>query len=143
MVELLRSVDEQAVYLAQPCRLEDRPGLYIREIFNRSRYIRKLQRLGMEFSNENHVRLTPRRTFLSDAWGEFRPAFVIWLDQDEDPKKVTVKSRGLGATTLGMYRLGAMPPKELPHLVGVLQSAPLVSATNPRAVVAHLRDVLR
>ena len=140
LLSLLVHADREANYLLQPCRLDGRPGLYAREIFNRSAYRRKLERLGVSFSGENHARLTPRGTFYSAAWGEFKPAFVLWLDEfDDDPTRVIPKQRGLAATLIGGYRLGNIPPSELGDLVAALKSAPMLSAGDPKALVAHLR----
>ncbi|MDQ3987252.1 MAG: hypothetical protein M3280_12250 [Actinomycetota bacterium] len=141
-VEVIRSHKDEAFYLLQPCRLEGRIGVYAREIFNRSSYIRKLNRSGMEFSGENHVRLTGRGTFESAAWGEFKPSFIIWLDELDDPRQVVVKSQALSSALLGPYRIGQMPAAELKSLIDATRTAPMVSAGEPTAVVEHLRSAI-
>jgi hypothetical protein len=142
LLAAFRSSSEKSMYLMKACRLDGRIGVYAGEVYNRSNYIRKLGKRGIEFDGEGYLELTPRNTFRSEDYGEFRPSFMIVAMAASDQQTVALESKAMAAMTAARYRMGPMPPHEVAPLLRTISGAQLVSASTPRDVIDHLRRVL-
>ena len=138
-VELATEAWRRPTYLLQPCVLDGRPGLYARDLLNRSAFRARLRRLGVEFTEDPFVTFTDTDRFNCRDWGDFEPSFVITPGYEpEDPDEIMESTDALLAFRLATFRMGAIEPQELKRLVRVCTGLDSASAKNAEAIVARL-----
>lgn len=126
-------------YLTHPVEANGKVGLYVRDIYNRSAFRRRLARLGMRFGDDPFARLTERGFFSSSDFGEFRPGFIILDEADpEEPKKIVTTRGALIPFHFAILRFGAIPPSELSTLTRALKNTPAISAGDANVLMAAL-----
>jgi hypothetical protein len=138
-VEAMVAAPRKRPYLLQPCRLEERMGLYWRDIYNRSAYRSKLVRLGVTFSEDPYPRFTEEGAFKCEDWGAFIPDFAILAVDSTDPDGVEVIGGGLLVFGAATGRFGHASAEELGQLARMLRGVVAVSSDSPASVVDHLR----
>ena len=120
--------ERRPVYTVHACRIDGVPGLYARDLFNRSIDRRRFQRLGVEFAQKPLVTFDGDR-FSTDGWESFEPKFSL-LVGSSDEGGATELSGGLVPFTLASYRFGPIGPRELSRLVRVCDAMKVVAAED-------------
>lgn len=135
---MVRGAVERPTYLLQACRIEGRDGLYVRDLFNRSAYRRKLGRLGMDFAERPFVCLDSRGKWVSDDWPSFEPSYFVFASGSDDPTEVVTSTSGLLLFQVAAYRLRAIPPSELTRLADACKPLEVIAAGDPQVLVSRL-----
>lgn len=135
-VDAIKRSSIESVYTLRACRIGDATGLYGRDMFARSLYKRKLQRLGVEFDDKPFVTFRDDH-FESDAFGLVRPDFVI-LDGESDEGTVMRVGGAMLPFVVVTFRLGAVPAVELSNLVRCLDGVPAMSADEPAVLLREI-----
>jgi hypothetical protein len=129
---------QRATFLLTPCRVGVRTGLYGRDVFNRSIFRIKLERLGVEFATDPYVTLEEDGTFTSAEWGRVEPSFVILNGAGATPEEVITSEGALLTLNLATFRLGPLAAGELAALTRSVAGVRSVAAIEPAAVAAAL-----
>lgn len=141
MVEATFYVPQRSTYLLHACRFDGMKGLYGQDFHNRSVFRSKLQRQGMEFSEEPYTRFNPDGVFECSDWGAFEPSFVVLRnasDHTQDPNEL-IETRGAAlAFALTAYRLGMAGPAEVSRIVQMVKGVRAFSALTPEPVARAL-----
>lgn len=139
VVAIVRS-HERPTYCFHPIRFDDRFGLYGRDLFNRSIYRKRLERLGVTFSADPYPRLTEHGAFECDDWGEISPEVVVLAADDvEHPERVVRTGGALLPFSFLTMRFGQVGPSEIRLVTSMSKRMTAVSAEDPAAVMAYLR----
>ena len=139
VAEIAHQAWERPTYLLQACALDDRVGLYSRDLMNRSAFRTRLRRLGVEFAEDPFVTFTESSRFKCRDWGEFEASFVITAGYDNnDPDLIIESTHALLAFQLTTFRMGSIGPKELRRLVAACHGVQSAAAKNPEAVMSRL-----
>jgi hypothetical protein len=118
----VRNAENVPTFMMQACKYDNRIGLYSRDLCRRTSLRVRLQRLGLAFSNDPWVTLTPEGNFQTTDWGRFRPEFQIAFSaKGEDDPLEEVKGARV-SFLMATYRLGLIPATELHHLVNLVTS---------------------
>ena len=141
MVNAVAAAPGQPTYLVNACRFGQRDGLYIRDLFNRAAYRRKLSRQGMLFADDPFVRLEANGTFRNLDWGSITPSFVVIGPPDEEQEGAVRTSGAMLTFLLAEHRLGPLSAPELTVLTRVLEDAVGLAADNPGAITTALIEV--
>jgi hypothetical protein len=128
-------------YLVTACRVEERPGLYARDVFNRDPFRLRAARAGLVLSDEPHVHMTEDGTFECAGWPPFRPEFIVVNPVPGRTPEHDIHRGAFLAFTFGILRVGAMGPAELRHLMETIRTATVVAADDPGALTGRLRAV--
>lgn len=136
-LEMAVGAPEVPTYLMHACRIGDRTGLYMRDLLNRTAFRRRAARLGLEFAERPFVRLVDG-AWSSLDWADFDPSFLIHRGRSEDPSEVIGRTGGLLLFQVATYRLGALPPIELPLLAAACAQLEAVGASEPQAIISTL-----
>lgn len=137
MVEVVQRAADEPTYHVNACRLGDRTGLYVRDVYNRSAPRLQLIRRGMLFSNDPFVRFTEESRFACQDWGSFTPGFVIAAPNEN----ILTGAFGGPATlpfTFAALRLGMVGNEELQRLVQAVRSIPVVASDDPNDLIAQI-----
>lgn len=138
LVETVLGAYKRSTYALRPCEVGGRPGLYARDLNNRSAYRLKLERLSVTFASDPWVTLSGEGAFLSRSWGPVDPTFVI-LGTGGGIGDQVVTARGAWLITLmTTYRLGQISAPELRRLARALHGVEGIGAADPAAVIAAL-----
>ena len=99
-----------------------------------------MSRLGVEFSADPYVSLTPSGRFEAKDWGEFDAEFVIGGGPYPKEEEVVEDRRGgLTPFMLGVLKFGPIKPDELVHITNVVRTAPVLVSNSPRSIVESLK----
>lgn len=139
-VEILLESSDHPAFSLHACEIDGRRGLYARDVYNRSAYRMKLVRLGLRFAEDPYAILTERRTFKCEDWGEFSPSFMIFGYVDENPQKVLRTKGAMLPITAIDLRVGHITPAQLHLLIESLNTIEAVSAADPGALIAALKE---
>jgi hypothetical protein len=140
LVEAMVRSHERPTYCFHPIHFDDRFGLYGRDLFNRSVYRRRLERLGVTFSADPYPRLTERGAFECDDWGEISPEVVMLAADDADhPERIVQTGGALLPFSFLTMRFGPVHPSEIRLVTSVSKRMTAVSAQDPAAIMAFLR----
>jgi hypothetical protein len=142
LIELLQDAPEKPTYALTPVRLEDRVGVYARDMSVRDTFRMLLRRHGLVFAEEPFVRLNEAR-FTAGEWGVLPNDFIILGHYDEeDPEKVLETSGAFVPFTLATFRLGAVSPTELRQLARLSSNTLALSSANAPNLIDALRERL-
>jgi hypothetical protein len=140
-LEVIGAASEDAAYFVASCRIGDKPGLYLRDLFNRSSYRLHLSRLGVEFAEDPYTRLMASGLFDCRDWGEFEPQFVIaGGPYPADENEVIDRGGGLAPFTFGILRVGQITSPEIAHLSALVRRVPVLASRSPQAVMRLLQN---
>jgi hypothetical protein len=135
VAELITSSHRQPTYALASCDFRGRTGLYAMDLYNRSSRRRRLERLGLTFSDPPFVRLAPDGRCTSAEHNTFSPEFLILANRPKgaftSPAKVLM--------VLATLRLGPPAPSELTVLARLAHSVQLIHGDDP----AHVHNVLK
>jgi hypothetical protein len=138
-IEVVQSAQERPTYALQACRLDGEPGLYGADVYNRSGFRNRLGRLGMNFSNDPYVSLSPEGKMQCTDWGNFEPRFFI-IGVGTPQRETIVEMTGAMALVLmSNSRFGQLDRAELHALAGLFSSVRGVGCRDPKTLVDHLR----
>jgi hypothetical protein len=140
LVESVVRSQDRATYCLHPIQFDHRFGLYGRDLYNRSVYRRRLERLGVTFSADPYPRLTKRANFECDDWGEIAPEVVMLAADDLDNPQRVVRTEGALLTfSFLTMRFGQVNPSEMELMTYIGRKVTAVSAQDPAAVMSYLR----
>ena len=141
LIESVVRSHSRPTYCFHPMRFDNRFGLYGRDLYNRSVYRKRLERLGVTFSSDPYPRLTGDGTFECDDWGEIKPdAVVLAADDLDNPRRVVRTEGALLAFSFLTMRFGPVDPSEVRLITSLSKKVSAVSAPDPAAVMSHLRS---
>lgn len=140
LVEAIVRSNERPTYCFHPIHFDDRFGLYGRDLFSRSIYRRRLERLGVDFSGDPYPRLMESGAFECDDWGEISPEVVVLAADDVDhPERVVRTGGALLPFSFLTMRFGPVDPSEIRLVTSVSKRMTAVSAPDPAAIMVYLR----
>lgn len=137
-VDAITSSSARSTYFIDTCEIGARRGLYVRDLYSRSAYRRRLTRQGLRFGDDRFPRFTESGTFECDDWEEFDPSFVIMGMEPDDPQEIGTMSTALMAFALATHRFGRPTSEELSLLIAFCKRVEAVSASDPSTMVGHL-----
>jgi hypothetical protein len=139
LVDAVVNAPAAPTYLITACRVGDRHGLYMRDVFTRSLYRTKLRRRGLALASDPIVRQVGPIEFESKEWGRFEPSFAITSDFVNDkPEALADTPPGLLAFTLATYHLGPMEPDDLSLLALAAGKLTAVGAIDAGAIATAI-----
>lgn len=146
---LVRTIDavlrsqEQPSYLITACRVDGRPGLFARDVYNRAPFRIRVARAGLELSDDTYVRMTPAGEFECDGWEPFRPEYIVVknLPGPRGREHENVNKGALLAFLFGILRVGDFGVTELHHVVSAIKGAEVVDEEDPERLVEVLRGL--
>lgn len=137
-VEAFRRSADRSTYMLTACEIAGRRGLYGTDFFNRSAYRRKLERLGMRFSDDPFVVFGEDGTFRSDDFEPFEATFLTLGRRSSSPPGVVPMEGAFLVYQLTYYRIADVHAEELARLVHLAGSLDALSATDPSDLAAAL-----
>lgn len=138
-LEVIGASSKESAYFVASCRLGDRYGLYLRDLFNRSSYRLHMSRLGVEFAGDPYTKLEPSGLFSCRDWGEFEPQFLVaGAPYPEDENDVEDRSGGLAPFMFGILRVGQITAREIAVLSALVRRAPVLASLSPAAIVDRI-----
>ena len=132
--------DQRSVYTVHACRIDGVPGLYARDLFNRSVDRRNFERLGVEFAQKPLVTFDGDR-FSTTGWKSFDPQFSLMVGSSDEGGAWQL-SGGLVPFTLASFRFGPIGPLELARLVRVCDAMKVVAAEEPADAYHLVRSLV-
>lgn len=137
LASAITQISERPTYLVQACELDGIRGLYLRDLFNRSAFRRKLMRLGLAFVDDPVVtRAGPG--FACTRWGPFQPSFAVVYTGDEaiDLSPSTARLTAMMAT----FHLGGLGTAEFRALLRACRGIRAIGGEDASAVVERVRS---
>lgn len=129
------------IYWLNPCEIDGRKGIYVRDLFNRSPYRMRLQRHGVRFSATPWVEFEDSDVFRSREWDVFRPEFaIVNAYSDDDPSLVVAPPDAMTVFQLLSRRVGDISLGELKEMPKIVSNLSVVGSGDPGAVVGDLRE---
>ncbi|HEV2756081.1 MAG TPA: hypothetical protein VG318_09935 [Actinomycetota bacterium] len=129
---------QRPTYMLTACEIGGRVGLYGTDFFNRSSYRRKLQRLGMRFSDTAFVTFCDDGRFEADGFGRFDATFLTLGTPPEDGPPIQRVTGALLLYQLVFYRIADIADEELARLAAVAGRLDALSAARPEDLVTEL-----
>lgn len=133
-----RAATGDPLYLLVACELAGRRGIYAGNVFNRSKYLRALTRIGANLSSGPYLRLRSDSSFETEDGGAFRPSFIL-LGEGGVDQEVSRLRDGQLLFRIASRRLGVLGTEELGVLARTLEGLEAVGANDPSVALATLR----
>ncbi|MDQ3952628.1 MAG: hypothetical protein M3279_06665 [Actinomycetota bacterium] len=137
-VEVFRSSARTPTYMLTACEIGGRRGLFGTDFFNRSIYRRKLERLGMTFSDDLFVMMGEDGSFYAADREPFVPEFVT-LQKTSPPQPGAARvTGGYLVYLLTYYRIADIDADELSRLVALAGGIEALRANEPADLAGAL-----
>lgn len=144
-IDAVLHAEETPAYLMTACRIDGRPGLFARDVYNRAPFRIQVTRAGLELSDDTYVRMTPDGAFECEGWAPFHPEYIAVknLPGPRGRESENVNKGALLAFLFGILRVGDVGMVELHRLTSTIRTAHVVAEDDPEQLVATLRSLPR